>query len=76
MESKIITAKENLKNVSLSRNDMTGKVVGISEEKDKSTISILLDNYNMAFDANKKEFKLGELLELNVEIRAVKKKYA
>ena len=76
MESKIITAKENLKNVSLSRNDMTGKVVVISEEKDKSTISILLDNYNMAFDANKKEFKLGELLELNVEIRAVKKKYA
>lgn len=76
MSEKKINDNELIGIIPLSHNDITGKVVGISEEKDKSTVNILLENHNMEFEASKKEYKLGETLELYVEIRAVRKKFA
>ena len=58
------------------KKEITGKVIGIMEYNNEARLNILLNTSNLEIKVNKKEYKLGETLELDVEIRSVKKKYA
>lgn len=52
-----------IKNKTIKK-EISGKVIGISEEKKASSLNILLDNSNIKIEVNSREYQLGERLDI------------
>jgi len=52
----------------IKHKEMTGKVIGISEEKDNSKLKLLLDNWDMEINMNKNEYALGDKIEIDIDL--------
>lgn len=59
---------KTLRKTIIKHKEMTGKVIGISEEKQISKLKLLLDNWDMEIKTKKNEFKLGDNVELDVDV--------
>jgi len=52
----------------IKHKEMTGKVIGISEEKNKTKIKLLLDKCDLDISSNNNEYALGDNVEMDVDI--------
>lgn len=52
--------------------EMTGKIIGISEEKEASNLNILLDDNNIEIKVNPNEYRLDDKLHIEFVIKMIK----
>lgn len=51
--------------------EVTGKIIGISEENKENILTILINNFDIEIKTKNQKYMLGERIEINIDLKLI-----